>query len=156
MEEQEKVCDFCMRLVPEAVWEIHSVHCQRFLCLCEICAELVPRSRLKDHIVEDHPTQSCPHCSDLIPSDVFSSHLQRCELRPQPCSLCTLEFPFEQLIAHQEICSNRTEQCTLCGLYVPRRDFPYHVVTCKPGANGSLKRKRGEEAAGVPKRAKRQ
>lgn len=156
MEEQEEECRYCKRLVPAKVLELHSVHCQRFLCLCEICRELIPKAKFQDHIDEEHPTQTCPHCSDSIPSDVFSSHLLRCELRPQPCPMCTLDFPFDQLIAHQEICANRTEHCTTCGLYVPRRDFPYHVVTCRPGENGNLKRKRVDESAAVVKKPKRQ
>lgn len=138
-------------MVPEDVYQLHTVHCERFLFTCKMCGELLPKARKKEHEEEEHAACQCEYCGETISADDLEKHKTRCELRPRTCRFCSTLFPFEEFIEHEDACGTRTEQCDNCAQYILKKDFPFHVVTC---ANGSLKRKRTDADDGRGKRGK--
>jgi len=124
-------------MVPVRSYQLHSIHCERFLTKCTDCLELLPKSRLSEHVSEKHTKFACEYCQDTLPKETMEGHVLRCEFRPQACRYCQAVFTMVSLVEHQEFCGNRTEICPACSRYVPMKDFATHTVVECPSSFAS-------------------
>ena len=124
--------------MPVRSYLLHSIHCERFLTRCTICLELMPKSRLSEHVSEKHTKIPCEYCLDALPKEAMEGHVLRCEFRPQACRYCQAVFTMVYLVEHHELCGNRTEICTACSRYVPLKDFATHTVVECPAKIAAL------------------
>uniref|UniRef100_W5JXN4 XIAP associated factor 1 n=1 Tax=Astyanax mexicanus TaxID=7994 RepID=W5JXN4_ASTMX len=124
-------CSHCNKEVAKVNLPVHEAHCQRFLCLCSDCDELVPKDQLEEHRVEQHTVVRCKMCDKKMQRYKLPNHeTNECRERPQVCEFCELDLPLSALEEHVMTCGSRTERCPDCKQYVTLRDQKKHAQIC--------------------------
>ncbi|SPQ99252.1 unnamed protein product (mitochondrion) [Plasmodiophora brassicae] len=137
-------CDNCMRVVPAASFQMHSIVCARNNWACPQCRKVMPvRERNKHahcdlcdavivpedkekHIALFHAKVKC-RCGQEMDALALPSHQEKsCQFRLQPCRWCGDSFPLNQKYAHEQMCGSKTVPCARCGKAVIRRQTDIH------------------------------
>ncbi|KAL0972798.1 hypothetical protein UPYG_G00194880 [Umbra pygmaea] len=130
-EETTRVCGQCHKEVAASNFALHESHCQRFLCLCPVCEEPVPRELMEKHQEEEHAQVKCTNCNQKMERCQLLEHESvECEERLQCCEFCQLELPLSTMAEHIEACGSRTERCLDCGRYVTLKNQGKHSKIC--------------------------
>uniref|UniRef100_UPI00398E5B0F XIAP-associated factor 1 n=1 Tax=Pristiophorus japonicus TaxID=55135 RepID=UPI00398E5B0F len=133
MEEDEPstFCSNCKKDVTTLNYRIHEIHCRRFIQLCSLCGETVPRAELQAHHETQHRQVQCSLCHKSMEHFRLETHTgEDCVERLLSCRYCELETPCRALAEHEEVCGSRTERCTDCGKYVMYSEQERHGETC--------------------------
>lgn len=136
--------------IPEDVYTLHEVHCMRFLSVCSLCKEVIPKSKKSSHDAEFHAKEPCNYCMVNFEAKDLSLHKTVCNARPKPCLYCGAVMELFHLINHEDTCGNRTEDCELCGKIVIIKNIPEHLAACVQTENQDpqpLKRKKNSNPA---------
>ncbi|XP_053502842.1 XIAP-associated factor 1 isoform X2 [Ictalurus furcatus] len=129
--EELAICSHCQKDVVKTNLPMHEAHCQRFLCLCPDCEELMPKDQLEEHREEQHTPVKCKKCNMKMEKCKLADHdANECTERPQSCEYCQLDFPWSKLKEHVVACGSRTELCQDCNKYVTLKDQLQHAQTC--------------------------
>ncbi|XP_075417274.1 XIAP-associated factor 1 isoform X2 [Tenrec ecaudatus] len=115
MEEDMQECEHCKRSVASAHFALHEAHCTRFLVLCPVCEEPVPKKKLKEHTEDKH------------------TEATECRMRQVQCKFCELTVSFNKLEDHEYKCGSRTELCPDCNKFIQLCKLAYHKDTCQRG-----------------------
>lgn len=125
-------CAHCERQVPSANFDLHAAHCKRNLERCNLCGEMVAKTRAEEHYDDVHAPVKCPLCDVSIERELLILHQnEKCPQRMVACSFCDFPVAAIDLHAHADHCGNRTEMCIPCGKYIRLRekiahDLQYH------------------------------
>ncbi|XP_076833255.1 XIAP-associated factor 1 [Brachyhypopomus gauderio] len=130
-EDDVEQCRHCKKDVAKANLAMHEAHCQRFLCVCPVCDDLVPKEQLEEHRVEIHTTVKCKKCNMEMERQTLGDHeTSECPERFGSCEFCELELPLSSLKEHTVTCGSRTERCSDCSQYVILKDRQHHAQIC--------------------------
>lgn len=136
-------CAHCERQVPSTNFDLHAVHCKRNLERCNICREMVAKSRAEEHYNDVHAPVRCSQCDQSMERELLILHKnEKCPQRMVECSFCDFPVAAIDLDAHADHCGNRTEMCIPCGKYVRLRerfahDLQYHDESENDSASSS-------------------
>ncbi|MCO5612665.1 hypothetical protein L7F22_066934 [Adiantum nelumboides] len=125
-------CAHCERQVPSANFDLHAAHCKRNLERCNLCGDMVAKSRAEEHYDEVHAPVKCSLCEEAIDRELLTLHQnEKCPQRMMACSFCDFPVAAIDLDAHADQCGNRTEMCIPCKKYIRLReriahDLHYH------------------------------
>eukprot|EP00250_Pteridium_aquilinum_P002976 c13270_g1_i1 orf=372-989(-) len=125
-------CAHCERQVPSANFNLHAAHCKRNLERCNLCGEMVAKTRADEHYDDVHAPVKCSLCDEAIERELLILHQnEKCPQRMLECSFCDFPVAAIDLDAHTDHCGNRTEMCIPCNKYVRLRekfthDLQYH------------------------------
>ncbi|CAG9335659.1 XAF1_1 [Blepharisma stoltei] len=155
----DKKCPSCNKDISSDIFELHQVHCERFLTKCDECKEMIPKANLENHKKELHAKLKCSYCQKQFEEKEIGIHKAICENRPRPCLFCGAVMELNELIKHEEDCGNRTDECEACGKYVTIKNMPQHLVECfeeiENRAPSVRKRKMSEEKKPNKKRLRK-
>ena len=96
------LCSF--NLIPQEVFVLHSLHCQRHLYRCALCCETLPRTKKAKHEREAHngkrccsrapSREPCEVCNFLGAALDFRLHVGKClaKRRPRACALSPKKY----------------------------------------------------------------
>lgn len=62
------------RSVPSVSFTLHSVHCRRFMKVCEKCEEPIPITQIEEHNIDVHSLIQCLECQQQIEKGSKDSH----------------------------------------------------------------------------------
>lgn len=123
-------CSYCKSTIPEDNFEIHEATCKKNTAFCPNCSLMLPKSKLEEHMKENHELKICENCGGSYEVKDFLSH--PCSNPSMVCEYCEAVLPFLQLNEHKLTCENRTSVCPYCGKYIKNKDFKTHIAlgTC--------------------------
>ncbi|OMJ78992.1 hypothetical protein SteCoe_21073 [Stentor coeruleus] len=123
-------CSYCKNTIPEENYQIHEVQCKKNTAICPNCSIMLPRSKLDEHIKENHELKNCENCGGTYEVKDFPSH--PCSNPSMSCEYCEAVLPSIQLNEHKIICESRTSECPYCRKYIKNKDLSTHLAlkTC--------------------------
>ncbi|XP_043910182.1 XIAP-associated factor 1 isoform X2 [Protopterus annectens] len=137
------LCSNCKREVAASNFSLHEAHCWRFLSVCPLCNDPVPKEEMKEHQEKEHSQVRCKVCHEYVENCKMEEHeADECKERQMSCDFCELSLPFSVLQEHAEACGSRTELCNDCKKYIRLSDFERHKNSCSldyKTTNGSKK-----------------
>ena len=125
-----KQCENCCSLIDLASFELHSVHCSRFLFLCN-CSQLVRHKEKISHLVKFHSIIECRFCTEKFESWEQDKHI--CAVKLIECAICELQVLSSDYFGHLEKCEARTTQCLSCFKFFKHFEIENHrAKDCMP------------------------
>ncbi|NXK04202.1 TRAD1 protein, partial [Herpetotheres cachinnans] len=116
--------------IPAANFITHEVHCSRYVAVCQLCKEAIPKSEMKNHIESEHVEVTCK-CRMKMENRLLEEHkVSACPLRPGLCQYCEIQLPFKELLDHEIYCGARTETCDRCNRRIMLKDLKEHPQVC--------------------------
>ncbi|KAH6557073.1 hypothetical protein KP509_1Z136800 [Ceratopteris richardii] len=124
-------CNHCKRQIPSANLDLHTVHCKRNLERCNLCGEMVAKTRAEEHYEDVHSPINCSLCGEDVERELFTLHQgEKCLQRIVTCNYCDFPIAAIDLDVHADQCGNRTEMCIPCNKYVRLRELVSHNLHC--------------------------
>ncbi|MGH0186482.1 UNVERIFIED_CONTAM: hypothetical protein FKN15_021696, partial [Acipenser sinensis] len=108
-------------------FSLHESHCWRFLSVCPLCDEPVPKDQLQEH-------RDTEHCKS-----------EQCAERLVSCEFCDVELPLSKLQEHGDACGSRTQRCPDCNRYVMHREQERRSRECRGKREGAEEPREEEE-----------
>ena len=143
-----KYCPSCKQDVPSANFEMHAIHCQRFLTPCPQCGEPVNKNQIQEHIDENHAEVKCEVCGEKVEKMELDNHTTSiCRKRNVNCQYCEITLPASAMEEHKESCGSRTEECDNCKRRILVKDLENHLAAgCEMPAktNGKVDQPQGK------------
>ena len=65
---------FSKRSIATSNLQIHELHCQKHLLVCQKCGEAIPKSATEEHDEEYHKEVECDLCHGFLPVDQLVKH----------------------------------------------------------------------------------
>eukprot|EP00474_Spongospora_subterranea_P009899 CRZ10357.1 hypothetical protein [Spongospora subterranea] len=140
-------CDNCMRPIPKAAFDRHSIVCARNNWACPICHKVMSvrdkanhnhcdqcdrifaNGEREKHNALFHVEVVCK-CGQKFDSATLPDHqANNCQFRLKPCKWCCDSFPFNQVWDHEQMCGSKTVPCLLCSRNISRRMMDVHKAT---------------------------
>lgn len=94
------------RDIPKSSYELHTIHCNRFLYKCKHCLKAVPKSQMDEHDTLLHKKSQCPYCNSHEEERLLGIHKAVCSEKPTPCIYCGALLRKSQLNYHETQCAN--------------------------------------------------
>jgi hypothetical protein len=117
-------------MIPSSVFELHEVHCTRYLFACEKCGEVLKKTEKDQHQKDLHSQIKCEFCSLSLESTELKVHIKVCPAKERSCLYCTAIFDLYNLTQHENSCGNRTDLCDICGKYIRLNMMEEHIIEC--------------------------
>ncbi|RXM94301.1 XIAP-associated factor 1 [Acipenser ruthenus] len=125
--EETTLCKNCKKEVLASNFSLHESHCWRFLSVCPLCDEPVPKDQLQEHRDTEHCKVRCTQCNKEMEKCKLEIHQsEQCAERLVSCEFCDLELPLSKLQEHGDACGSRTQRCPNCDRYVMHREQERH------------------------------
>jgi hypothetical protein len=94
------------REIPKSSYELHTIHCERFLYKCKSCLKAVPKSQMEEHNTSLHKKSICPYCKRHEEERLLGIHKAVCPEKPAPCIYCGALLRKSQLSQHETDCGS--------------------------------------------------
>lgn len=73
--EVENIASSCSQQeIPKNTFVMHERGCLRYITLCPVCKEPVPKEELEQHHEEEHKPKACDLCGEKFPPDKLDAH----------------------------------------------------------------------------------
>ncbi|XP_058853983.1 XIAP-associated factor 1-like isoform X1 [Acipenser ruthenus] len=144
--EETTLCKNCKKEVLASNFSLHESHCWRFLSVCPLCDEPVPKDQLQEHRDTEHCKVRCTQCNKEMEKCKLEIHQsEQCAERLVSCEFCDLELPLSKLQEHGDACGSRTQRCPDCDRYVMHREQERHSRECRGKREGAEEQREEEE-----------
>lgn len=125
-----ELCLNCGASVPYSSFDLHEVHCSRFLYKCS-CDEIIHIHSKSLHIEQFHSPHTCPYCNQIF--EFWQKPFHDCPIKLIQCETCELSLTQDQYNHHLSICLMRTVQCIDCKKFFKVTEINNHLLKeCMP------------------------
>ncbi|XP_028400581.1 TRAF-type zinc finger domain-containing protein 1-like [Dendronephthya gigantea] len=126
----KRLCPTCKQDIPSANYDMHAIHCKRFLTTCPQCGESVNKNSLQEHIDENHVEVKCDVCGERLEKMDLESHkTSTCPKRSVNCKYCEIAMLACEMGEHEEACGSRTDECENCKRRILLKDLEDHIAS---------------------------
>lgn len=125
-------CENCCSMIEVQSYQLHTLHCARFLFLCT-CGQMISTREKDVHLLNSHYKTTCHLCNDQVEYWMKQSKSHKCLVPLIECSICQLYILPLEYSGHYEACKSRTTQCPDCKNYYTHSEIKKHSLSnCMP------------------------